>query len=67
LFVQVGRGTPAPWDPPQRLVVEGPYRYVRNPMISSALMMLAGEVLLLGSWPIAVWLLAFFVGNTLYF
>jgi protein-S-isoprenylcysteine O-methyltransferase Ste14 len=67
LFVQVGRGTPAPWDPPQRLVVEGPYRHVRNPMISSALMMLAGEALLLGSWPIAVWLLVFFAGNALYF
>jgi len=67
LFVQVGRGTPAPWDPPRQLVIEGPYRYVRNPMISGALMMLAGEALLLGSWPIAVWLLVFFAGNALYF
>jgi protein-S-isoprenylcysteine O-methyltransferase Ste14 len=67
LFVQVGRGTPAPWDPPERLVVEGPYRYVRNPMISGVLMMLAGEALLLGSWPIAIWLLVFFVGNATYF
>ncbi len=31
LFVTVGRGTPAPWDPPQKLVVRGPYRHVRNP------------------------------------
>jgi protein-S-isoprenylcysteine O-methyltransferase Ste14 len=27
-----GRGTPAPFIPPQRLVVVGFYRYVRNPM-----------------------------------
>jgi protein-S-isoprenylcysteine O-methyltransferase Ste14 len=29
-----GRGTLAPWDPPQRLVISGPYRYLRHPMIS---------------------------------
>lgn len=67
LFVRVGKGTPAPWDPPARLVVDGPYRYVRNPMISGVLIMLAGEALLLGSWPIAAWLLLFFVGNAIYF
>jgi protein-S-isoprenylcysteine O-methyltransferase Ste14 len=31
-FGQTGRGTPAPIAPPQRLVVVGFYRYVRNPM-----------------------------------
>jgi protein-S-isoprenylcysteine O-methyltransferase Ste14 len=31
-FGWVGRGTPAPFVPPQRLVVVGFYRYVRNPM-----------------------------------
>src|SRR5262245_44470319 len=33
LFVTVGKGTLAPWDPTQRLVVRGVYRHVRNPMI----------------------------------
>jgi protein-S-isoprenylcysteine O-methyltransferase Ste14 len=31
-FGHDGRGTPAPFAPPQRLVVVGFYRYVRNPM-----------------------------------
>lgn len=31
-FGWTGRGTPAPMAPPQRLVVVGFYRYVRNPM-----------------------------------
>ena len=31
-FGWTGRGTPAPFIPPQRLVVVGLYRYVRNPM-----------------------------------
>jgi len=31
-FGRTGRGTPAPFVPPQRLVVVGFYRYVRNPM-----------------------------------
>src|SRR5437660_210854 len=41
-FVVLGRGTPAPFDPPRRLVVRGPYRYVRNPMYVGAFLALAG-------------------------
>lgn len=67
LFVTAGEGTPAPWDPPQRLVVRGPYRHVRNPMITSVLLMLLGEALYLWSWPLALWLLVFFVANAIYF
>ena len=67
LFVTAGEGTPAPWAPPQRLVVRGPYRHVRNPMITSVLVMLGGEALLFGSWPVASWILVFFAVNWIYF
>ncbi len=44
-FVFVGRGTPAPFDPPRRLVVRGPYGLVRNPMYLGAGIALAGAAL----------------------
>ena len=67
LFVTAGRGTPAPWAPPQRLVVHGPYRHVRNPMITGVLLMLGAESLFFGSWHLAGWTLVFFAGNAFYF
>ncbi len=67
LFVSVGKGTPAPWDPPEKLVVKGPYRHVRNPMITSVVFFLLGEALLLQSWPIGGWGLLFFAANSVYF
>jgi len=44
-FVFIGRGTPAPFDPPRRLVVQGPYRLVRNPMYLGAGLALTGAAL----------------------
>lgn len=44
-FALVGRGTPAPFDPPRKLVVEGPYRYVRNAMYLGAALALSGAAL----------------------
>ena len=44
-FIWIGRGTPAPFDPPRRLVIRGPYRFVRNPMYIGAALGLAGAAL----------------------
>ena len=46
-FAWTGRGTPAPWDPPRRLVVRGLYRWVRNPMYVGLGLFLIGEAVLL--------------------
>jgi protein-S-isoprenylcysteine O-methyltransferase Ste14 len=47
-FALEGAGTPAPVAPPQRLVVGGLYRYVRNPMYVGVLAVILGQGLLLG-------------------
>jgi protein-S-isoprenylcysteine O-methyltransferase Ste14 len=44
-FALVGKGTPAPFDPPRNLVVTGPYTYLRNPMYVGATLALAGASL----------------------
>jgi protein-S-isoprenylcysteine O-methyltransferase Ste14 len=58
-FVALGRGTPAPFDPPRRLVVRGPYRYVRNPMYIGAVLVLLGAALVYESLALAGYALAF--------
>jgi protein-S-isoprenylcysteine O-methyltransferase Ste14 len=51
-FVFIGKGTPAPFDPPRKLVVRGPYRFVRNPMYIGAGITLAGAALYYQSLPL---------------
>src|SRR3989449_4919136 len=41
-FAFIGKGTPAPFDPPRKLVIAGPYRWVRNPMYIGAGLVLLG-------------------------
>jgi protein-S-isoprenylcysteine O-methyltransferase Ste14 len=65
-FATEGKGTLAPWDPPRKLVVHGPYRYVRNPMISGVLMIILGEALVLQSASHFWWFLTFFAINAVY-
>jgi protein-S-isoprenylcysteine O-methyltransferase Ste14 len=67
LFVRIGRGTLAPWAPTSELVVAGPYRVVRNPMITGVATILAGEALFFRSWGIAIELAAFAAVNAIYF
>jgi protein-S-isoprenylcysteine O-methyltransferase Ste14 len=48
-FVIDGLGTPAPIAPTERLVIDGPYRYVRNPMYLAVTALIIGQALQLGS------------------
>ena len=48
-FMFKGKGTPAPIDPPTKLVVAGLYKYVRNPMYIGVLLVLSGHILWSGS------------------
>lgn len=66
MFVTLGKGTLAPWDPPQKLVVTGIYRYVRNPMISGVGALVFGEALLLGSSALVIYALLVFAINAVY-
>jgi protein-S-isoprenylcysteine O-methyltransferase Ste14 len=47
-FVMEGLGTPAPVAAPERLVVGGVYRYVRNPMYVAILAAIVGQAFILG-------------------
>jgi protein-S-isoprenylcysteine O-methyltransferase Ste14 len=66
LFARLGDGTLAPWDPTRRLVVAGPYRYVRNPMITGVFAVLLAESLLFTSVTILLYSGGFAIVNIVY-
>jgi len=53
-FFSAGRGTISPIDPPKHLVIRGLYRYSRNPMYVSVLIILIGEAIFFMSVPILI-------------
>lgn len=67
LFATVGKGTPAPWDPIDKLIVTGPYAYVRNPMLSGVFCILFAETLLFQSKALLIYALIFIAINAIYF
>ena len=62
-FATIGRGTPAPFDPPRRLVIRGPYRFVRNPMYIGAGLALASAALFYESLPLLGYAGLFFLAT----
>jgi protein-S-isoprenylcysteine O-methyltransferase Ste14 len=60
-FATIGKGTPAPFDPPRKLVIRGPYRFVRNPMYIGATLALAGAALFYRSLPLLAYAAAFLI------
>ena len=65
-FARQGRGTLSPLDPPTQLVIQGPYRYVRNPMYVGVLTIVLGEILLTQSVALALYWLIFFTCANLF-
>jgi protein-S-isoprenylcysteine O-methyltransferase Ste14 len=65
-FATIGKGTPAPFDPPRRLVICGPYRFVRNPMYLGAGLALAGAALFYKSGPQLAYVAAFLLACHLF-
>ncbi len=64
LFDRVGKGTLGVGDAmgqPVNLVVRGPYRHVRNPMITGVLAILLGEAAVSASGWLLLWFAIFFV------
>jgi len=67
LFDRKGKGTLAPWDAPKKLVISGPYKYSRNPMILAVLIIVGSQALVFQSLSVFIWCLLFFIITTIYF
>jgi protein-S-isoprenylcysteine O-methyltransferase Ste14 len=65
-FAVVGKGTPAPFDPPRRIVVRGPYRFVRNPMYIGAGLAVSGAVLYYQSLALLAFVCGFLIVTHLF-
>jgi protein-S-isoprenylcysteine O-methyltransferase Ste14 len=65
-FRHKGLGTLAPVDPPRTLVVQGLYRYVRNPMYVGVMTMLFGESLFFESMALSRYAIGCFLAFHLF-
>ena len=65
-FATIGKGTPAPFDPPRKLVTRGPYRFLRNPMYLGAALALAGAALFYRSAPLLAYVATFLLVSHLF-
>ena len=65
-FFSSGRGTLSPVDPPKELVVQGLYRYVRNPMYLAVSTIVLGEALLARSTALLLYWAVFFTAANLF-
>jgi protein-S-isoprenylcysteine O-methyltransferase Ste14 len=61
-FVLRGHGTPSPTDPPEELVVQGFYRYTRNPMYVGVMLVLFGHLIWFQVGWLAIFTIAVFTG-----
>ncbi len=57
-FSRRGRGTPLPMDAPRRLVTQGPFAFVRNPIMAAELAVIWGEAIFLANLGVLIYALA---------
>lgn len=67
LFADVKKGSLAPWNPINKLIITGPYAYVRNPMLLGVFWVLWAEAIFFQSIALFIYLLIFISINALYF
>jgi protein-S-isoprenylcysteine O-methyltransferase Ste14 len=65
-FAWIGKGTPAPFDPPRKLVVRGPYRFLRNPMYLGAGLAVGGAALFFESIQLLAFVALFLLATHLF-
>jgi protein-S-isoprenylcysteine O-methyltransferase Ste14 len=65
-FATRGRGTPAPYDPPEKLVTSGPYRVVRNPMYVAGVTFLIGLAIVTGAPGLVAYAAMFWLAASLF-
>ena len=65
-FIRRGHGTPAPYDPPRRLVIAGLYRYARNPQYIGVILVVLGEAVFFGSFALLAYAAFFAIGYHLF-
>jgi len=65
-FAWIGKGTPAPFDPPRKLVVRGPYRFLRNPMYVGAWLAVGGAALFFESIQLLAFVALFLLATHLF-
>ena len=67
LFVEVKKGSLAPWNPINKLITSGPYAYVRNPMLLGVFFVLLAEAIFFQSLALLTYLVIFIGINAVYF
>jgi protein-S-isoprenylcysteine O-methyltransferase Ste14 len=60
-FIFYGKGTPSPLDEPKMLITEGIYKYTRNPMYLSGVLIVLGEAIFFESLMILAYTFLLFV------
>lgn len=60
-YFMKAKGTPVPINPPSKLIIRGPYAYVRNPMVAGVFILLLGTGILIDSVSLVFIFLPFFI------